>query len=58
MGVKLFVLRAGTEVDIDAGFATLKEKGIGPLVVSNNASFNSERMQFVALVKRHKLPAI
>jgi putative ABC transport system substrate-binding protein len=57
-GVQLPILKAGTESEIDAAFATLVELHVGALVVGADAFFNSRREQLVALASRHAVPAI
>lgn len=56
--VQLLVVRASSEREIDAALATIAEKRIGALVLSNDPFFNSRREQLVGLVTRHALPAI
>jgi putative tryptophan/tyrosine transport system substrate-binding protein len=57
-GVKLAVLKAGTESEIDAAFASLVQLQAGALVVDPDALFISRREQLVALASRHAVPAI
>jgi putative ABC transport system substrate-binding protein len=57
-GVQLHVLKAGTESEIDAAFATLVHLQAGALAVSNDPFFNSRRGQIVALAASHAVPAI
>jgi putative tryptophan/tyrosine transport system substrate-binding protein len=57
-GVLLHVLRASTESEIDAAFATLVQVQAGALVVGADPFFNSRREQLVALAARHAVPAI
>jgi putative ABC transport system substrate-binding protein len=57
-GVELQILKAGTESDIDAAFASLVKLHAGALVVGPDAFFNARREQLVALASRHALPAI
>jgi len=56
--LQLLILRAGTESEIDAAFATLLEMRAGALVVSPEPFFNSRREQLVALAAHHAIPAI
>jgi putative tryptophan/tyrosine transport system substrate-binding protein len=57
-GVQLAILKAGTESEIDAAFATLVQRQAGALVVGADPFFNSRREQLVALASRHAVPAI
>jgi ABC-type uncharacterized transport system substrate-binding protein len=57
-GLQLSVLKAGSESEIDAAFATLVQLHAGALVVSTDAFLNSRREQLVALASRHAVPAI
>jgi putative ABC transport system substrate-binding protein len=57
-GVKLVVLKAGTEGEIDAAFASLVQLQAGSLVVDADALFSSQPEQLVALTSRHAIPAI
>ena len=57
-GVQLHILKAGTESEIDAAFASLVQLHAGALVVGADAFFNSRREQLVALASRHAVPAI
>jgi putative ABC transport system substrate-binding protein len=56
--VQLPVLKAGTESEIDAAFATLAQMHVGALLVGNNPFFTSRREQLVTLASRHAIPAI
>jgi putative ABC transport system substrate-binding protein len=57
-GRQLHILKAGTESEIDAAFATLVQLKIGALFVGADAFFNSRREQLVALAARYAVPAI
>ena len=58
-GVQLPILKAGTESEIDAAFATLVQLQAGALVVGgDDPFFTSRREQLVALASRHAVPAI
>ncbi len=56
-GVRLAIVNAGTEGEIDAAFASLVELQAGALLVAGDAFFSSRREQFVALASRHAVPA-
>jgi len=56
--LQLDILKAGTESEIDAAFATLVELHAGALVVASDSFFGSRREQLVALASRHAVPAI
>jgi putative tryptophan/tyrosine transport system substrate-binding protein len=56
-GVQLAILKAGTESDIDAAFATLVKLHAGGLVVAGDPFFFSRREQLLALASRHAVPA-
>jgi putative ABC transport system substrate-binding protein len=57
-GVKLAVLKAGTESEINAAFASLVQLQAGALVVDPDAFMTSRRERLVALASRHAVPAI
>jgi putative ABC transport system substrate-binding protein len=57
-GMQLPVLKATTEAEIAAAFASLVEPHAAPLLVQGDAFFNSRREQLVALASRHTIPAI
>ena len=57
-GVQLHIMKAGTESEIDAAFATLGQLHIGALLVGTDGFFSSRREQLVALASRHAIPAI
>jgi putative ABC transport system substrate-binding protein len=57
-GVQLVILKAGTESEIDAAFASLVQLRAGALLVCPDAFFDSRREQLVALTSRHAVPAI
>jgi putative ABC transport system substrate-binding protein len=57
-GVQLIILKAGTENEIDAAFASLVQLHAGALLVQTDPFFNDRRDQIVALASRHAVPAI
>jgi len=54
-GVKVQILKAGTDREIDAAFVSLVQARIGALLVGNDAFFNSRIEQLVAL---HAIPTM
>ena len=56
-GVQFTVLKAGTESEIDAAFASLAQLHAGALVVQGEGFFMYRREQLVALASRHAIPA-
>jgi putative ABC transport system substrate-binding protein len=56
--VQLHILKAGTESEIDAAFASLVQQQAGALVVSGDLLFLRRREQLVALASRDAVPAI
>ncbi len=55
-GMLLTILKAGTEGEIDAAFASLIELHAGALIV--DAAYGFQREQLVALASRYAVPAI
>ena len=56
--VQLHILKASTESEIDAAFATLVQLHAGALVIGSDSFFYKQRDQLVALASRHAVPAI
>jgi putative ABC transport system substrate-binding protein len=57
-GVQLLILKAGSESEIDAAFATLVQLQPGALLIGADALFFVQRHQLAALAERHAVPAI
>jgi len=57
-GQQVIILNAGTEREIDAGFATLIERRAGALLVGSEPFFTFRRAQIITLAARHAIPAI
>ena len=55
---RLMILKAGSEGDIDAAFATLAQQGVKAVVVVGDPFFNSRRKQLIALAARYAIPAV
>jgi putative tryptophan/tyrosine transport system substrate-binding protein len=57
-GVQLQVVKASSESEIDAAFATLVQLHADGLIIGDDVFFTSRREQLVALASRHSVPAI
>jgi putative tryptophan/tyrosine transport system substrate-binding protein len=57
-GVQFDILKASTESEIDAAFATLVQQPADALLIFPDPFFTSQREQLVALAARHAVPAI
>jgi putative ABC transport system substrate-binding protein len=57
-GVQLPIVKAGTEGEIDAAFASLTELHVGALVVASDSFFSNRCEQIVALASRHAVATI
>jgi putative tryptophan/tyrosine transport system substrate-binding protein len=58
LGLKLIVLNARTDRDLETAFATFSQQGMGAVLVSNSSFYNRRMEQLAALAARHALPAI
>ncbi len=58
LNLKLMVLNASTEQEIDTAFATLSEQHIGAVLVGSGAYLFSRRKQIIDLSARHALPVV
>jgi putative ABC transport system substrate-binding protein len=58
LGVKLHLLNASTDHEIEAAFATLPGLGVGGLVIQADSFFTNRSEQLAALALRHAIPAI
>ena len=58
LGLKLHVLHASTEREIEKAFATLLQLRAGALVISPDSFFNIQSEQLAALALRQAMPAI
>src|SRR5262245_58159760 len=58
IGINIQVLRAGTDGEIDAAFASLAHARTGALIVPNDFFFNNRPDQLVALAVRYAVPTV
>ena len=57
-GVQVHTVKATTETEIDAAFASVGQLHVGGLVVGSDVFFDSQREQLVALANLYAVPAI
>jgi putative ABC transport system substrate-binding protein len=57
-GIELSIVMAGSESEIDTAFATIKQQGVGGVVIGGDSFFDSRRDQLVAVAARSAIPAI
>src|SRR5439155_1627614 len=57
-GVRLAILKASTESEIDAAFTSLVQLQAGGLVIVGDPFFTGQREQLLALASRHAIPTI
>ena len=57
LGRQIVVVRAASERDFDAAFASIVQAGADALLVSGSPFFTSQRQALVALAARHAVPA-
>jgi ABC-type uncharacterized transport system substrate-binding protein len=58
VGLKVQILKASTDREIDAAFVSLVQARTGALLVGNDVFFNSRIEQIVALAARHAIPTM
>jgi ABC-type uncharacterized transport system substrate-binding protein len=58
LGLKVHILKAETDSEIDAAFASLVQARAGALFVSGDLIFNNRIEQLVALAARHAIPTM
>jgi putative tryptophan/tyrosine transport system substrate-binding protein len=56
LGIRLHVLKASTEGELDSVFASLVQLGVGALLVAQEPSYIRWREQIIALAARHTIP--
>jgi putative tryptophan/tyrosine transport system substrate-binding protein len=58
LGVRVVLLNASNEQEVDAAFAAFVEQKAGALLACNDPFFGSYREKLAAIALRHKLPAM
>jgi putative tryptophan/tyrosine transport system substrate-binding protein len=58
LGIRLHVLRASNDGEIETAFAVLHGLQVGGIVIGSDQFFNSRSRQLAALALQHSLPAI
>ena len=58
LGLKLAVVDARTDSDLEPAFATLSQQHVGAVLVTNTIFFSRRTEQLMALAARHALPAM
>jgi len=58
LGIRLQILKASSDAEIEAAFAALHELQVGGLVIGSDQFFNSRSGQLAALALQHSLPAV
>ena len=58
LGLKIFVVSAGSDSDIEAAFARLAQERAGALLISSDSWLNSLRERLIALSARQALPTM
>jgi putative tryptophan/tyrosine transport system substrate-binding protein len=58
LGLKVQILKASSDREIDAAFVSLVQARIGALIVGNDLFFNNRIEQLIALAARHAIPVM
>jgi ABC-type uncharacterized transport system substrate-binding protein len=58
LGLKIHILNASNERDIDAAFATFAQQRVEALIFGGDALFTGQRDRLVTLAARHAMPAV
>jgi putative ABC transport system substrate-binding protein len=58
LGLKLVVMNARTDSDLEPAFATFSHQRVGAVLVGNSGFYHRRMEKLAALVSRHALPAI
>src|SRR5262245_23646991 len=58
MGLQIYVIRASTDVEIDAAFEAVAQQRISALTVTGDGFFGTRREKLAALAARYAVPAM
>jgi putative tryptophan/tyrosine transport system substrate-binding protein len=58
IGLQCQVVNAAGELELDAAFATIRDRHAGGLIVNNDALFQSRSAELIALAARYAMPTI
>ena len=58
LGVRLHIVHASTEPELDRAFADLTQQRVSALVIGTDTFFNSQSAKLGELTRRHALPAV
>jgi ABC-type uncharacterized transport system substrate-binding protein len=58
LGVRLLILNATSQADVEAAFATLVREKAGALIITGDTFFTTHQRQIAALAASHAVPAI
>jgi putative tryptophan/tyrosine transport system substrate-binding protein len=58
LGLRLVVVNAGTDSDLETAFATFSQQHVGAVLVSESTFYNRRTEKLAALAAHHALPAI
>ena len=58
LNLKLVIMNARTEREIDAAFATFAQQQVGAVIIGSNPYFTARREQIISLAARHRMPGI
>jgi putative tryptophan/tyrosine transport system substrate-binding protein len=57
-GQEIIQLKASNNLEIDAAFEALADRGVGAVIIGQDTFFTSQPAQFAALARRYAIPAI
>jgi ABC-type uncharacterized transport system substrate-binding protein len=58
LGLRVHIVNAKSVQEIEVGFATLRQQGVGAVIVGADPYYGSQRTQIVAVAERYALPAM